>query len=141
LVRWEHVLVPWVAFVIVPLFALANAGVALGGNAREVVQQPIALGVIAGLLVGKQVGITLTTWVVVQTGLATLPPGVTWHQLYGVTWLAAIGFTTSLFIAGLAFGAGSLLDQAKVGILVAAFIAGVGGWCVLSSAARSAPVA
>jgi NhaA family Na+:H+ antiporter len=136
LLRWEHALVPWVAFVIVPIFALANAGVVLGGDALHVVRQPVALGVIAGLLVGKQAGIMLTTWVVLRTGLATLPSGVTWHQVYGVTWLAAIGFTTSLFIAGLAFGEGMLLDQAKLGILVAAIIAGVGGWSVLSHAAR-----
>ena len=136
LLRWEHALVPWVAFVIVPIFALANAGVVLGRDAFHVVRQPVALGVIIGLLLGKQLGIMLTTWVVVRTCIATLPSGVTWLQLYGVTWLAAIGFTTSLFIAGLAFGEGMLLDQAKVGILVAAIIAGVGGWSVLSHAAR-----
>ena len=126
---------PWVAFVIVPIFALANAGVVLGGGCNRRWSAAGRPGVIAGLLVGKQEGIMLTTWVVVRTGLATLPSGVTWRQLYGVTWLAAIGFTTSLFIAGLAFGEGMLLDQAKVGILVAAIIAGVGGWGVLSHAA------
>ena len=91
LLRWEHALVPWVAFVIVPVFALANAGVVLGGEALDMIRQPVALGVIAGLLVGKQLGITLTVWLVVRSGLATLPSGVTWRQLYGVTWLAAIG--------------------------------------------------
>ncbi|MDF3018624.1 MAG: Na+/H+ antiporter NhaA [Thermomicrobiales bacterium] len=118
--RWERTLVPWVAFAIVPLFALANAGVALGGDVLSILTEPVALGVLIGLLLGKQLGITLTTWLVVRLGLAALPSGVSWRQLYGVSWLAGIGFTTSLFIAGLAFGDGGLLDQAKVGILVAA---------------------
>ncbi|MCD6033611.1 MAG: Na+/H+ antiporter NhaA [Thermomicrobiales bacterium] len=137
--RWERTLVPWVAFAIVPLFALANAGVALGGDVLSTVTEPVALGVIIGLLLGKQLGIILTTWLVVRLGLAALPSGVSWRQLYGVSWLAGIGFTTSLFIAGLAFGAGGLLDQAKVGILVAAIIAGLGGWVVLSRSAGARP--
>ena len=137
--RWERTLVPWVAFAIVPLFALANAGVALGGDVLSTVTEPVALGVIIGLLLGKQLGITLTTWLVVRLGLAALPSGVSWRQLYGVSWLAGIGFTTSLFIAGLAFGDGGLLDQAKVGILVAAIIAGLGGWVVLSRSAGARP--
>jgi NhaA family Na+:H+ antiporter len=127
--------VPWVAFAIVPIFALANAGVALGGDVLSTLTEPVALGVIVGLLLGKQLGITLTTWLVVRLGLAVLPSEVTWRQISGVSWLAGIGFTTSLFIAGLAFGEGALLAQAKVGILVAAIIAGVGGWGVLSHAA------
>ena len=137
--RWERTLVPWVAFAIVPLFALANAGVALGGDVLSIVTEPVALGVLLGLLLGKQLGITLTTWLVVRLGLAALPSGVSWRQLYGVSWLAGIGFTTSLFIAGLAFGDGGLLDQAKVGILVAAIIAGLGGWVVLSRSAGARP--
>jgi NhaA family Na+:H+ antiporter len=136
LARWERVLLPWVAFAIVPVFALANAGVTLGGDAVQVMTQPVALGVILGLLIGKQVGITLTTWVVVRLSLATLPSEVTWRQIYGASWLAAIGFTTSLFIAGLAFEDGTLLSQAKIGILVAAIIAGLGGWIVLSRSWR-----
>ncbi len=134
--RWERLLVPWVAFAIVPIFALANAGVALGGDVLSIVTEPVALGVIVGLLLGKQLGITLTTWLVVRLSLAVLPSGVTWRQISGVSWLAGIGFTTSLFIAGLALGEGTLLAQAKVGILVAAIIAGLAGWVVVSHGAR-----
>jgi NhaA family Na+:H+ antiporter len=129
----EHQLHPWVTFVIVPLFALANAGVDLGGNLTAALTNPIALGVIIGLVLGKQIGVTLFSWLAVRTGLATKPAGVNWLQIYGVSWLAGIGFTMSLFIANLAFIDASLLDMAKVGILAASLIAGTIGLILVKS--------
>ena len=96
--RLEHALHPWVAFVIVPLFALANAGVALGGGLGAALREPVTLGVVAGLLLGKQLGVTGAAWLAVRAGLADLPEGVTWRHVYGAGWLAGIGFTMSLFV-------------------------------------------
>jgi NhaA family Na+:H+ antiporter len=132
--RLEHGLAPWVAFVVVPLFALANAGVSLGGDITGTLGQPVTLGVALGLVLGKQVGITVLTWLAVRTGLATLPPSVGWRHIYGASWLAGIGFTTSLFIASLAFGESILLTEAKLGILAGSLVAGGGGWLLLRSA-------
>jgi len=129
--RMEYALHYWVAFAIMPLFALANAGVNLGGDLTSALIHPVTLGIVIGLVVGKQVGITLFSWIAVRSGLATLPSGVSWHQIYGVSCLAGIGFTMSLFIAGLAFEGMALLSTAKVGILMASLIAGVVGWIVL----------
>jgi Na+:H+ antiporter, NhaA family len=134
--RLEHTLHPWVAFGIVPLFALANAGVPLGGGLGAALGQPVTLGVIAGLLLGKQIGVTGGAWLAVRLGLADLPGDVTWRQIYGVGWLAGIGFTMSLFIASLAFGEGPLLDAAKVGILAASVVAGTVGWAILRGGPR-----
>ena len=128
--RLEFELHPWVAYAIMPLFALANAGVALGSGFATVFD-PISLGVIFGLVIGKQIGITLLSWLVVKSKLADLPDGVTWRHIYGVSWLAGIGFTMSLFISSLAFGISSLLETAKFGILIASLIAGVVGIIIL----------
>jgi len=130
--RLEHGLHYWVAFAIMPLFALVNAGVNLGGgDLSSALIHPVTLGIVIGLVVGKQVGITLFSLIAVRSGLATLPADVSWHQIYGVSWLAGIGFTMSLFIAGLAFEGTALLSTAKVGILLASLIAGVIGWIIL----------
>jgi NhaA family Na+:H+ antiporter len=136
--RLEHALHPWVAFAIVPLFALANAGVSLGGDLGAALAGSVTLGVIAGLVVGKQVGVTLGAWLVVRLGLADLPEGTTWWHLYGASWLAGIGFTMSLFVGALAFGEGPLLDAAKLGILAASLVAGGVGWALLRFAAPPA---
>jgi NhaA family Na+:H+ antiporter len=144
MLRFEHILHPWVSYLIVPVFALANAGVRLTEDLGTMVRDPIALGVVIGLIVGKQVGITATSFAVVRLGLASLPSGVGWRHIYGAAWLGGIGFTMSLFIASLAYGEGSPeLAKAKVGILVASVVAGVGGFLVLRfvagrAAARSA---
>src|SRR5918993_1036324 len=130
----EHALNPWVVFAIMPLFALANAGVPLGGGVVEALTSPVALGIVAGVLVGKQLGITLFAWLAVRSGISELPGGVNWRHVYGVGWLAGIGFTMSLFITDLAFSEGSLVDAAKLGILVASVIAGVVGWTILRGA-------
>ena len=130
----EHTLHPWVVFAIMPLFALANAGVPLGGGIADALTSSVALGILAGLMVGKQLGITLFAWLAVRSGISELPGGVNWRHVYGVGWLAGIGFTMSLFITDLAFSEGSLVDAAKLGILVASVIAGVVGWTILRGA-------
>jgi NhaA family Na+:H+ antiporter len=130
----EHTLHPWVVFAIMPLFALANAGVPLGGGIVEALTSPVALGIVAGLVLGKQLGVTLFAWLAVQSGLSELPGGIGWRHIYGAGWLAGIGFTMSLFISDLAFPDGSLVEVAKLGILIASLIAGVVGWTILRGA-------
>jgi NhaA family Na+:H+ antiporter len=127
----ERYLHPITAFLILPVFALFNAGVRLDGRIQETVMQPVSLGIVLGLFLGKQVGITLVSWIAVRTGLAELPPGVTMAQLYGASILGGIGFTMSIFVAGLAFPEGPLLAAAKLGILAASAISGVIGFVVL----------
>jgi NhaA family Na+:H+ antiporter len=131
----EHALHPWVAFFIMPLFALANAGVPLSGGIAEAMANPVALGIVLGLVVGKQLGITLFAWLAVKSGVSELPEGIGWRHVYGAGWLAGIGFTMSLFISDLAFSDGELVDAAKLGILEASLIAGVVGWTILRTAA------
>ncbi|HET6370190.1 MAG TPA: Na+/H+ antiporter NhaA, partial [Nitrospiria bacterium] len=129
--RLQRVLHPWVTFIIMPVFALANAGVTLGGAFSEALIQPVGLGVMLGLVLGKQIGITLFAWLSVRFHLATMPSSVKWRQIYGAGWLGGIGFTMSLFIANLAFGESPSLRMAKVGILAASILAGAGGWIIL----------
>jgi NhaA family Na+:H+ antiporter len=136
LLKMEDKLHGTVAFVIMPLFALANAGVALAGAAAAF-GSPVTLGVIAGLVFGKPIGITLFAWSAWRLGIASMP-GVTWRQVHGAGWLAGIGFTMSLFIAGLAFQRAAVLDAAKIGILAGSLIAGTVGWVLLSRSAASA---
>ncbi len=126
--RLEHALHPWVTVVVMPLFALANAGITLDADGWTHLTHPVALGIMAGLFVGKPVGILLATWAAVRVGLVSMPEEVTWRQLAGVGVLAGIGFTMSLFIAGLAFPPGPLQLSAKVGILCASTVAGLVGW-------------
>ena len=131
LARLEHGLHGIVMFGIMPLFALANAGVELGGGGAAL-GSTVALGVMAGLVIGKPVGITLASWLAVRSGIAALPSGINWRTLGGAALLGGIGFTMSLFIAGLAFGGSEeLLTSAKLGTLVASVIAGVAGWSIL----------
>src|SRR5919107_1542699 len=132
----EHTLHPWVVFAIMPLFALANAGVELGGGIAEALTTPISIGIVAGLVLGKQLGITLFAWLAVRSGLSELPEGIGWRHIYGAGWLAGIGFTMSLFISDLAFSEDSLVETAKLGILCASLIAGVVGWTILRGASR-----
>ena len=134
--RLEHGLHGLVAFGIMPVFALANAGVALGAGALDLLLDPVALGVMLGLVVGKPLGVMALAFVAVKTRVAALPNGVGWRQVFGVSLLTGIGFTMSIFIANLAFGAGPLLDSAKVGILAASVVSGVLGAIVLL---RTAP--
>jgi Na+:H+ antiporter, NhaA family len=130
----ERALHPWVVFAIMPVFALANAGVPLGGNVVVALADPVALGIVLGLVVGKQLGVTLSAWLAVKIGVSELPEGVGWRHIYGAGLLAGIGFTMSLFITDLAFSDDSLIEDAKLGILVASLIAGVIGWTILRGA-------
>jgi NhaA family Na+:H+ antiporter len=134
--RIEHALHPWVTFAIMPVFALANAGVTLGGGGG--VGHPVALGVLLGLVLGKPIGITFFAWLAVRLGLAELPPGITWQHVHGAGWLGGIGFTMALFIAGLAFAGTPYLDTAKLGILSASLVAGVVGFVLLRGTAPPA---
>jgi len=130
----QNVLHPWVSFGIMPLFALANAGVPLQADALV---SPLALAVLLGLVVGKPAGILLFGFVAVKSGLCRLPNGVGWVQMAGGGCLAGIGFTMAIFIAGLALS-GPLLDTAKIGVLVGSFVSAVLGIVALTVAAPSA---
>jgi NhaA family Na+:H+ antiporter len=113
-----------------PLFAFANAGVAIAGVGA--LADRVALGVVAGLLIGKPAGVMLFSWIAVKLGWAELPAGTSWRAIFGVAWLAGIGFTMSLFVGGLALGEAALYDAAKVGILAGSAVAGLVGWRILS---------
>jgi Na+:H+ antiporter, NhaA family len=133
LARLESVLHPWASFVIVPVFALANAGVDLRGGALDkAVSSPVALGVLVGLVAGKTVGIAGAAWLGCRLGVARLPGRVSWRQVVGVAALAGIGFTVSLFITQVAFDHSRLRDAAKVGIMAASLLAGVVGTAILA---------
>jgi NhaA family Na+:H+ antiporter len=133
----EHLLHPWASLLIVPLFALANAGVGLGADAlADAATSRTAWGIVFGLVVGKIAGITLAAWGATRLGLAQLPRGVGWFEIVGVAAVAGIGFTVSIFVAGLAFGEGQRLDAAKLGILAASLMAGLIGAALLAAAGR-----
>ena len=119
------------AFFILPLFAFFNAGVTIGGDLLDILTNPVSLGIIMGLVFGKQIGILLFSWVAIKSGRASLPAGVTWAQIWGASCLAGIGFTMSIFIDELAFKDPSIIDEAKVGVLMASLIAGILGYTVL----------
>jgi NhaA family Na+:H+ antiporter len=131
--RIEHQIAPWVGFLVMPMFAFANAGVHILGSGLAEKPHPVTLGVILGLLVGKPVGICLFAWLAAKTRLATPPPGVSWRQIAGASWLCGIGFTMSLFIATLAFDTGPLLDMTKIGILAGSLAAAICGWAILAT--------
>jgi NhaA family Na+:H+ antiporter len=135
--RFEHKFHPWVTFAIMPIFALANAGVVLSGNLSSILSTPSALGILCGLILGKQVGITLFAWISVKVGLAELPSNVTWKHIYGIGVLGGIGFTMSLFIANLAFPNEQLLNISKAAVLVASCIAGCIGMFFLYFLSKS----
>ena len=138
LARVEHALLRPVNFVVVPLFALANAGVDLRSGGGAAAASPVAWGVLAGLLVGKPAGILLASWAAVRAGVASLPEGATWRQVTGLSVLCGIGFTMSLFVAALAFGGrDDLLAAAKVGVLAASAAAGVVGGVLVARAGAS----
>ena len=137
----EHKLHNWVGFFVLPLFAFANAGVSLGGISMDTMFNPITLGIAAGLFVGKQLGIFGICWLVIKAGLAKLPEGATWLQLYGVTLLCGIGFTMSLFIGTLAFEDQPLQYQTsvKVGVLFGSLISALVGAFLLAKASKKTP--
>jgi NhaA family Na+:H+ antiporter len=137
LARLQTALHPWSAFVVVPLFAFANSGVALSGGAlAHSLSSPITIGVILGLVVGKPVGIVAAALIAVRSGRARMPTNITWGQLAGVAALGGVGFTVSIFIAGLAFPAPDAVDAAKIGILIASALAGLIGAVVLLATSK-----
>ena len=132
--RMEHALHYWVAFLVIPIFGFANAGVSLSGITLDSFLQPLPLGIALGLLIGKQIGIFGFGWLAIKTGVATMPEGVNWRMLHALSLLAAIGFTMSLFIGNLAFLDGATVDQVKIGVLSGSVIAALAGYFLLKSA-------
>ena len=136
--RIEHRLLPWTTFVIVPIFALANAGVSVSwDDLTGAFSEPVTLGVLLGLVVGKPVGIMAFSLLAVRLRIGKQPADVTWPQILGVSMLGGIGFTVALFVTELAFEPGALADQAKIGILAASAIAGAAGYLYLRAAGRA----
>ena len=129
--RMEHALHPYVAFVVIPVFGFANAGVSLAGVGIDALFAPLPLGIAAGLLIGKQLGIVGFAWVAVKTGMASLPESVSWRQIHAMSLLAAIGFTMSLFIGNLAFADPEQVDAVKIGVLSGSLVAAVAGYLLL----------
>lgn len=139
----EHALHPWVMFLIVPVFAFANAGVSLAGLSFDALLEPVTLGIILGLVVGKQIGVFGFSWLAVTLGLAKRPVGAGWMHVWGVALLCGIGFTMSLFIGALAFEhvqSESYLVANRLGILGGSLISALLGAVVLSLAPRAEPV-
>ncbi|HXK33887.1 MAG TPA: Na+/H+ antiporter NhaA [Dehalococcoidia bacterium] len=136
--RLEHALHPWTSYIIIPIFALANAGVAVSGDAiGDAAGSTVTLGVIAGLAIGKPLGIFAFGWVAVRAGIASLPSGTSWRQFLAVGQIAGIGFTVSLFISGLAFTDPEIIDASKIGILTASAISAAVGLIALRIVSRS----
>lgn len=138
--RLEHGLTPWVAYFIMPIFALANAGLAIDPELLGVLFNPITLGIILGLFIGKQIGITLFAWLSVKFKFSELPEGVSWKKIYGVACLGGIGFTMSLFISNLAYGVDIYQQEAKLGILIASLLSGILGAVILKMDKEKPPV-
>ena len=140
--RMEHHLSPWVTFGVIPLFAMANAGLdVFAMSFRELIVQPVTLGVILGLVLGKFFGITSFAWLAVRLGLARLPGGVQWRHILGAAWLGGIGFTMSLFIEQLAFADNPLFfEEARLGIIMASLISATVGLAWLYLSARKSKV-
>jgi Na+:H+ antiporter, NhaA family len=135
----EHSLAPYVLFLIVPVFAFANAGVSLGGLGLNDLLAPLPLGIAAGLVLGKQLGVFGFTWALVKLRVVQLPIGATWAHIYGLACLAGIGFTMSLFIGGLSFANDAHTDAVKLGVLLGSGISAVLGYAVLRLASKTTP--
>ncbi len=130
--RLEHALHPYVAFLIIPIFGFANAGVSFAGLGLSTLGQTVPLGIMLGLFLGKQIGVFGFGWLAIRAGLADLPARASWAQFYGIALLCGIGFTMSLFIGLLAFPASEALqDQTKIGVLAGSLLSGLCGWLLL----------
>ncbi len=129
--RLEHWLHPWVAFLVMPIFAFANAGVSLAGFSFRDLLAPLPLGIAAGLFLGKQIGVFVMTWLGLVTGIAQRPAGASWLHLYGAALLAGVGFTMSLFIGTLAFDTVDQTASVRIGVLSGSLICGVAGFLVM----------
>ena len=135
--RTVHALHPWSSFVILPIFALANAGIVFGTDAFSAEGSlAAALGITLGLLVGKTIGISLGTWLAVRSGLGSMPRGARWSQVIGVGAVAGIGFTVSLFITDLAFDNPAIETAARIGVLGGSVLAAIVGAALLWSSGR-----
>jgi NhaA family Na+:H+ antiporter len=135
--RLEHALHPWSAYVVLPLFGFANAGVALAGTVWQSLVEPVTLGVVLGLFIGKQVGIFGILWLMAKLGLARRPPRASWPQVYGVALLCGVGFTMSLFIGLLAFARAPELETAtKIGVLLGSMLSIIAGAAILGLSGR-----
>ena len=128
----ENKLHPWVAYLIMPLFALTNAGVYLGDVSLASLSNPVPLGIMTGLFFGKQIGVFFTTFLLIKMGYARLPSGSNWIQMYGIAMLTGIGFTMAMFINFLAFDTDIYINQAKIAILIASFMSAVFGYILLN---------
>ena len=136
--RLEHKLYPWVYFLILPLFALTNADVAVTGlDFATVTSLPVVLGVFCGLVLGKPIGIMLFSFITVKTKIASLPEFVTWRHMLGASVLGGVGFTMAIFVANLAYADALLITEAKLSILVASTVAGVIGFVLLLLQAKA----
>lgn len=137
----EHALAPWCSFAILPLFAFSNAGVSLEGMSLDKLASPLPLGVALGLIIGKPVGVFLFNYVSVLLGIAKLPEGINFKQIFAIAVLCGIGFTMSMFIAGLAFGEGDasedVLALARLGILMGTFVSAIIGYFLLKLTTKS----
>lgn len=129
--RLEHAMHPMVTFIVLPIFALANAGVSVNVDVQELFSTNVALGVSLGLLAGKVIGIVGITWLLVKLRIAPFPEGMNLRNLFGISFLASIGFTMSLFISSLAFTDEIIITQAKIGIFTASIIGGIVGFFIL----------
>ncbi len=133
----EHILHPWTAFMVLPIFAFANAGVSLAGLQPSDLLAPLALGIAAGLVIGKQLGVFGFMFIATKLGVVKRPEGVSWMQLYGLACLTGIGFTMSLFIGNLAFTDPSQIETVKLGVITGSLVSGVLGYCLLRFGSRS----
>ena len=135
LYKMEHGLHPWVAFLILPIFAFANAGVNFTGIGIDDLLKPLTLGIAVGLFLGKQIGVFLATWIGVKSGIARLPENVSWKHVYGVACLTGVGFTMSLFIGSLAFTTADVMNSVRLGVVLGSVLSGLFGYVLLKSAA------
>jgi NhaA family Na+:H+ antiporter len=135
----EHSLHPWVAYAILPLFAFANAGVSFAGIGLQSFIEPVKLGISLGLFVGKQVGVFSMIWLAIRTGLAPMPEGVSWRQLYAVSLLCGVGFTMSLFVGSLAFEHSSFEAPVRLGVITGSLASALCGYLLLRLAPLPAP--
>ena len=139
--RLIHILHPWTALFVLPVFAFANAGVSLSGSdLANAVTSPVSQAVVVGLVIGKPLGIVAAAWLAVKAGLAYLPDGIYWRHVAGVASLAGIGFTVSLFITDLAFASDAVAAQSKIGVLAATVLAASIGSAILVHKPKLAPI-